>query len=797
MCGILGVVALVATYYFIRPTLPDVDQLKDVQLQVPLRIYTADGRLMEVFGEKRRTPYDLEEIPACLRHAFLAGEDARFYEHPGFDYQGIARAVWHLVKTGGDRGIGGSTITQQLARDFGFVSRKKLFTRKLKEIFLALKIETELSKDEIFELYLNKIYLGNRAYGIGAASHAYYGKRPDELSVAECAMIAALPKAPSRINPINNPPRALERRNYVLGRMRDLDYIDEPTFREAVDARDFAFPHEPEVEVEAPYAAELARQAVIEMLGDDAYTGGYEVYTTFESRLQLAAAQAVREGLAAYDRRHGYRGPAGRHELPASGSTADFDAILDGYEVMGNMEPALVIEADEVLALAYLPDGQTITLDLEAVKWARPHVDVNRVGARPEAVTDVIAVGDVIRVARGADGSWGMTQVPEVEGALVSIAPADGAMLAIVGGFDFGKSKFNRAVQARRQPGSSFKAFVYAAALTEGFSPATLVNDAPVVFESDALEGIWRPENYSQQFYGPTRLREGMVNSRNLVSIRVLQSVGIETVWSYVRRFGFEPDEIPRDLSMALGSGGVYPLTMARAYAMLGNGGFAVEPYLVRRVVDGSGRPVYEADPLVACPTCDLEVNENSLASIDPLAGDENLPVTEEGAPPDRAAPRVMDAATHYMITSMLRDVVRRGTGRKALELGRSDLAGKTGTTNEQRDAWFSGFNDAVATTAWVGFDVPSTLGRGEVGGRAALPIWIDYMREALDGVPETPLEPPEDIVFARIDPETGQLAAAGDPNSIVEVFRRGELPEAATVASDGEEEEANPYDIF
>ncbi|MDX1570864.1 MAG: PBP1A family penicillin-binding protein, partial [Xanthomonadales bacterium] len=722
-CALLGGMTVAVTYLVIRPSLPDMEMLRDVRLQVPLRIYSRDGKLMQVFGEKHRNPLSLEEIPACIKNAFLAGEDARFYEHPGVDYQGILRAVWHLVKTGGDKGPGGSTITQQLARDFGFVSRRKLYTRKIKEIFLALKMEAELSKDEIFELYLNKIYLGNRAYGVAAAAHAYYGKRVDELEVPECAMIASLPKAPSRINPINNPPRAIERRNYVIGRMAELGYITRAQADQALVAEDYAFPHEPSVEVEAPYAAEIARARAVELLGEDAYTGGFQVHTTFDSRLQRTATDAVRSGLVAYDRRHGYRGPIGHFDLEPGDTPADWSALLDQYQTLGGMRPALIVELDEDLALAYLDDGQTITLDFEAVSWARPFESTDRVGPRPETVGDVVSVGDVVRVSRGASGAWELAQVPEVEGALISMRPENGAVLAVVGGFDFSKSKFNRATQARRQPGSSFKPFVYSAALTHGFTPATLVNDAPVVFESEALERVWRPENYSQQFYGPTRLREGMVNSRNLVSIRVLRDVGVDYVWEYVTRFGFDPEELPRDLSMALGSGAVYPITMARAYSILANGGYFIEPYFIERIVNGSGETIYRADPMIACKTCeDQAESEPQPMPVSDPAGQETLQLSAVPEEPEiNAAPRIMDEATNFMINSLLQDVVRRGTGKRALELGRGDLAGKTGTTNDQRDAWFSGFNGAVATSAWVGFDTPRPLGRGEVGGRAAL----------------------------------------------------------------------------
>lgn len=785
--GMAGLAIVVVSYVLIAPTLPDVESLKDVQLQVPLRIYTREGELMQVYGEKRRRPVALEAMPDCVKNAFLAAEDARFYEHPGVDYQGILRAVWHLVRTGGERGPGGSTITQQLARDFGFVSRRKLFTRKLKEIFLALKIERELTKDEIFELYLNKIYLGNRAYGVAAAAQGYYGKSLDELELPQCAMLASLPKAPSRINPINNPPRALERRNYALRRMMELNFIDQPEYESALAAEDFAFPHEPEVEVSAHYAAEAVRGEVVEMLGEDAYTGGYRVFTTISGHLQATANRAVRRGLMEYDQRHGYRGPEDHFPLQEDTTPEQWDQILDRFIPFGALEPALIIEADEGFALAYLADGQTIELGIDVMEWARRYESTNRRGPKPEVVTDVVTVGDVVRVGRGEDGQWSLSQLPEVEGALVSLKPDDGSVLAMVGGFDYFHSKFNRAMQAKRQPGSSFKPFVYAAALSDNFTTATLVNDAPVVFSDAGLEKAWRPENYEQQFFGPTRLREGMVHSRNLISIRVLRSTGIEYVWDYVQKFGFSGDEIPRDLSMALGSGAVYPVTMARAYSTIANGGYLIDPHLIERIEDGQGNVVFEANPPVACRDCETSQTEASII--------------DDAAPPslpENRAPRVMDPATNYLIRSLLSDVIKRGTGKKALELGRGDLGGKTGTTNEQRDAWFSGFNHAVVTTTWVGFDTPEPLGRGEVGGRAALPVWIEYMRDALAGVPEQAVEPPEDVVFARIDPETGHLATSNTPGSILEVFRADRLPRAGdTNENTDEAEDDDPYDIF
>jgi len=800
--GLVGVfVALITagvSYMLIWPSLPDVEQLKDVQLQVPLRVYSRDGELMAVFGEKRRSPTRIDQMPEQLKQAFIAGEDARFYEHPGFDYQGILRAVWNVVKTGGDRGIGGSTITQQLARDFGFVSRKKLYTRKLKEIFLALKIEQELGKDEILELYLNKIYLGERAYGVAAAAQAYYGKNLEQLSLSECATLASLPKAPSRINPIKNPQRSLERRNYVLGRMNELGYVNDADYQAALSAEDFAFCHEPTVELSAPYAAEMVRNTVTEMLGEDAYNGGYEVYTTFDSRLQQTASQSVRKGLVAYDQRHGYRGPESQFELKEGGTPEDWQALLERFEPVAGLFPALIVEVEEDWALAYLNDGQTITLDFDGASWARPYVSLNSIGPRPETLGDIVQPGDVVRVTRNFEGNWQLTQIPEVQGALVSMDVSSGAIRAITGGFDFQRSKFNRAIQAKRQPGSSFKPFMYAAAFNNGFTPATLINDAPVVFDDPALERVWRPQNYSEEFFGPTRLRDGVINSRNLVSIRVLREMGVKTAWDFIQRFGFNSNDIPQDLTMALGSGSVEPVTMARAYAVIANGGFLIEPHFIEKIVDGQGQTVFEAQIPIACAECTYpqqpeDLNFNQL--------NDNSYGLNNTAESNLIAPKVLDDETRFIVTHILQDVIKFGTGKKALELKRSDLAGKTGTTNEQRDAWFSGFNHRVVTSAWVGFDDFTPLGRGEVGGRAALPIWIDYMREALVNVPEQSLEPPPGIVFARVDRDSGLLTTPGNPNSIIEVFRRGSLPQHEIDGVDTninpDEESVDPYEIF
>lgn len=805
--ALLGLVTLSVVYALLVPSLPSVEVLQDVQLQVPLRVYTRDGRPVAVFGEQRRIPVSMDEIPEQLRHAFLAAEDDRFYQHPGVDWRGILRAAWYLALTG-EKGQGGSTITMQLARNF-FLEHERTYVYKLKQILLALKIEREFPKQRIFELYLNKIYLGHRAYGVAAAAQVYYGKSLFDLTLAETAMIASLPKAPSSINPITSPDRAVERRNYVLSRMRELNFISEAAYREALATPDHASPHGTVSEVEAPYLAEMARQEAVDRYGDQAYTGGYEIYTTVDSRLQTAANKALRDAVDAYDHRHGYRGPEARVDLPATPAPEEVAQALQNYRPIAGMQPGLVLDAGKDSAEVALPDGRHISLDLAAVAWARPYLNVDAVGKKPEAVSDALSPGDIIRVRPGKrNGDWQLAQLPDVQGALVAVDPFDGAVRALAGGYDYDLSKFNRVTQARRQPGSSFKPFIYSAALDKGFTAATLVNDAPVVFDDPSLERTWRPENFSQQFFGPTRLREALVHSRNLVSIRVLNSIGIDYAIHYLPRFGFDPDRLPHGLSLALGTAVESPLEMARGFATFANGGFRVNPYYIERIVSAGDDFGYEAYPAVACLECDTPVNP-AVAQSDtggpPLVGTDGADPGELSMPPDHEgaegltlAPRVIDPANAYIIDSMMEDVIRRGTGRKAKVLGRNDLSGKTGTTNDQVDAWFSGFQHSIVTTAWVGFDQPKPLGRREVGAIAALPMWIDFMRVALEGQPARDLPMPPGVVTVRIDPETGKRAQAGDPDAILELFREGHVPPLSDKQTDKEDQDqSNPYDVY
>ena len=787
--GLIGAGSLYGIYLYLEPKLPSIETLKDVQLQVPLRIYSSDSLLIAEYGEKRREPLAYDEIPEQMIQAFLAAEDDRFFEHPGVDYQGILRAAAQLLLTG-ERRQGGSTITMQVARNF-FLSSERTYTRKLNEIFLALKIERFLTKQEILELYLNKIYLGQRAYGVGAAALVYYGRPVDKLKLPEIAMIAGLPKAPSKINPISNPERALNRRNYVLRRMYELEMIDQTGYEAAKAEAISAELHTAPSEVEAPYVAEMARAEAVRRFGLEAYTEGYTVFTTIESHLQEAANRALRKAIQAYDQRHGYRGVSGHLALDEETDEQQMLDFLQQQPQAADLARALVISTTEQSAEVYTESGERITLDWPALEWASPYIDHDRKGESPKAASDIFQPGDQIYLyleqPDEGEAYWRLSQIPDVAGALVSIAPDNGAIKSLVGGYDFYQSKFNRVIQAKRQPGSGFKAFIYSAALEAGFTPASLINDAPVVFEDDTLEAVWRPENYSGKFYGPTRLRYALTHSRNLVSIRLLRKMGINFAIQYASRFGFDTGDLPRDLSLALGSGAVSPLQMGTGYSVFANGGYYVSPFIIDAIRDNHGELLYQANPVQVCDEAQLalaeaqqqQADEQPVAHTDVQtetpADTDALPL--KTPPPLRCAKRAISEQNEYLMHSMLRDVIQLGTARKARELGRSDIAGKTGTTNDQRDAWFNGFNHHMVTIAWLGFDDVEPLGRGEVGGRAALPAWIDYMKVALNGIEEKVPDLPPDMVTMRIDVDTGEPVGAGSGNAIFEVFEAKNAP--------------------
>ncbi len=753
-----------AVYLYISPNLPSIQSLKDIRYQVPLRVYSADNKLMSEFGEKRRMPLRYQQIPKEMVQAILGAEDDRFFEHPGVDYQGLLRAV-KVMATTGKKAQGGSTITMQVARNF-FLSREKTFLRKFSEIFLALQIEQELDKEDILALYLNKIYLGNRAYGIGAAAWVYYGRDISKLTIAELAMIAGLPKAPSRYNPIVNPKRALLRRDYVLRRMHELNYINESTFNTEI-ARPVTAKIRPQnIELEAPYAAEMVRKEMIDRYGKEAYTGGYKVYTQINSRLQKKANDAVRYNLLAYEERHGYRGAEKHLDILRYSTPQEWNVELKKIKNHPLLKAGIVIEVNEKSIVTYLKGGERITVDWRGLKWAAPYINGNIVGKKPKNAHQILSKGDVVRIYAAGNGRWSLGQVPTVSGALVSLNVKNGGIVSIVGGYDFYRSKFNRATQAKRQPGSNFKPFIYSAALEKGYTAATLINDAPVVFNDSGLEEAWRPENYSGKIFGPTRFRQALIKSRNLVSIRILRSIGVKYAIDYVKRFGFNPSELPHDLSLALGSASMTPLEVARAYSSLANGGYLIEPHMIDRILDVNGDVLFQANPPTVCPECE----EPRIAD----AFNDNLP-------PINVADRIASAENIYIMTTILRDIITRGTGRRAKVLKRSDLAGKTGTTNDQRDAWFSGYNADIATTAWVGFDDSTPLGDKETGARAALPMWIRYMREALRDLPEKPLVRPAGIVTVRIDPKSGLLAGSNSPKAIFESFRVNNVPKQMT----------------
>ncbi len=765
-----GLVVLVAAYFYIAPQLPPINRLKDVQLQVPLRIFSSDGELMAEFGEQRRKPIGYAALPQVMIDAILATEDDRFFQHPGVDYHGLLRAVVELIRTGQKR-QGGSTITMQVARNF-FLSSEKTYLRKLTEIFLALKIERYLSKQEILELYLNKIYFGQRAYGVGAAAEVYYGLPIGELSLAQVATIAGLPKAPSTNNPIRNSERALQRRDYTLGRMYVLGMIDSEQYQQAMEEVDNARLHTATIGVKAAYVAEMVRAYMVEHYGDDVYTAGYHVTTTIDTQRQQAANAAVHKALLAYDRRHGYRGAEGHVELPEDAGEDEYRATLEGSRSVGGLNVALVTAVAEQSVRVYIARHGPADISWEGLSWAKKYINNNRTGSQPKRADEILAPGDLIRVEVLPEVGWALAQIPQVSGALVSLLPESGALQALVGGFDFYNSKFNRATQAERQPGSSFKPFVYSAALAKGYTLASVFNDAPVVFDDPSLETTWRPENYSGKFYGPTRMREALTRSRNLVSIRLLQAIGPRFAANYALRFGFRPEQIPKDLSLALGSGSATPLEMARSYSVLANGGFYIEPYFIEEIRDSHGEVLMQANPAIACINCEQPEAPDEVSMPDEVS------VPDDVEPTPNYAKQIVDYDNMYLMNAMMKDVIKRGTGRRAMALGREDLAGKTGTTNDQRDAWFCGFNAQLVTTVWVGFDRVQPLGNSETGSRAALPMWVDYMGQALKGTPESSLPPPPGLVTVRIDKKTGLRLPSGQAGGLFEVFRPEHVPE-------------------
>lgn len=773
ICVFGSILGIVGSREFLDPDLPNVAALRDVRLQVPLRIYSRDGRLLGQFGEQRRIPLDLEAIPPLLIQALLAAEDDRFFQHNGVDYPGLLRATLrHLLS--GRKSEGGSTITMQLTRSV-FLSPEKSYRRKLLEIFLTLRIEQLFSKQEILTLYLNKSFLGQRAYGVGAAAEVYFGKTVEQLTVPEIALIAGTFRLPSRDNPVTNPEFAKQRRSYVLRRMREKNYITQAQYETALASPVESQSHEPAKEIEASYLAEMVRVDLLNRIGPQVQTDGYRAITTIDSRLQHAAVDAVRAGLIEYDQRHGWRGPIARLALPPDATENNWAQMLDDYPSRGGLEPALVIELSEQGAIAYGREHGRVTIALNAMRWARPALADGNVGKAVEHASDVLHIGDVVYIAQDNSNTWHLLQAPEAQSAFVALDPQDGAISALVGGFDFYASNYNRAVQAKRQPGSSFKPLLYSAALEHGFTPATLVNDAPFFADDASIEGVWRPRNNSRTSFGPIRVREALYRSLNQVSARIMNAIGPAYVSQYVQRFGLTPEELPQNLSLALGTTQISPLRMAGAYAVFANGGYLIEPYFIDKVEDSTGAIVYSSKPKYACSGC---ARQNTLRTEEKNAADSAGNSTRILLPQDATATATITPQNAYLMTDIMMDVVKRGTATRALELKRNDIAGKTGTTTDGRDTWFCGFNADLVGVAWVGFDQERSLGPREEGGRTALPIWIKFMAEALSGRPEHRLSQPPGLVTMLVSKVTGKPARPGDPNAIQEIFFADHLPE-------------------
>jgi penicillin-binding protein 1A len=815
-CILLGAGSVYGLYKFIEPQLPDVATLKDVRLQIPMQVYTADGELIAQYGEKRRIPLTLDQIPPVMVKAFIATEDSRFYEHHGVDPVGIFRAA-SVALFSGHASQGASTITQQLARNF-FLSPEKTLIRKLKEVFLAIRIEQMMSKDEILELYLNKIYLGYRAYGVGAAAQVYFGKSVDQLTLSEIAVIAGLPKAPSTFNPLYSLDRATSRRNVVLARMMSEGYISQSQYdsarSEAIDANY----HAPEIAFSSPYLSEMVRQDMVSRYGEKAYEDGYRVYTTITRKTQEAAQKAVRDNVMDYDMRHGYRGPA--NVLWKLGESPwDSKKITDSLRALptyGPLLPAVVMQANAQEATAMLADGTSVSLRMDGVRWARPFRSDTAQGATPRRVTDAVQAGQQIWV-RQVNDAWWLAQVPDVNSALVSINPQNGAVIALVGGFDFNQSKFNRATQALRQVGSNIKPFLYTAAMDKGLTLASILNDVPISRWDAGAGSDWRPKNSPPEYAGPIRLRQGLGQSKNVVMVRAMRAMGVDYAAEYLQRFGFPAQNIVHTESLALGSASFTPLQVARGYAVMTNGGFLIDPWFISKIENDQGKVLFEAQPKVACAECDIPViyGETQKSNVLENSNVEDVSVSQEqqnltvpmpqleqanqalvaqtGAP--QYAPHVINTPLSFLIKSALNSNIFgepgwQGTGwRAGRDLKRNDIGGKTGTTNSSKDAWFSGYGPGVVTSVWIGFDdhrrdlgrttasgaIKDQISGYEGGAKSAQPAWDAFMKSVLDGVPEAPLTPPPGIVTVNIDRSTGQLANGG--NSRQEYFIEGTQP--------------------
>ncbi|BCU63492.1 penicillin-binding protein 1A [Acinetobacter bouvetii] len=737
-------------YLYIAPSLPEMSILKKAPLLKPLQVYSADNELIAEYGGKLSVPVEYNQIPPTFIHAFLAAEDSSFFEHSGISFKGIGRAVSESV-TGSDVQTGGSTITMQVAKNY-YLSPERTLKRKLTEIFLARKIEENLSKEEILTLYVNKIFLGKNAYGIAAAAKIYYNKNLDELTTAQMAMISGLPKAPSKYNPVANPKRALERRNWILGRMLQLGYINQPEYQKAIAEPISLDMPERGVSNRFPYVGEMVRSELVQTLGEQATDSGYKVYTTINSKRQAYAEEAVQNGLEDYDRRHGWRG-AEAHDKP-----------LSEFMAYANTFPAEVIKVGSSTFDALMQDGSTVTVPWSGMSWARPYRNANSVGNAPSNASQIVKVKDIIRLRPNQDKtSWSLVQIPKAQGQLIALNPNNGAIEAIAGGYNFYQSKFNRALQGWRQPGSTIKPFVYALALERGMTPYSMVNDSPITI------GKWTPKNSDGRYLGMIPLRRALYLSRNTVSVRLLQIVGIERTRQLFMDFGLQENQIPRNYTIALGTPQVLPVQMATGYATFANGGYRIQPHFIDRIEDAYGKVIYQSNPEYACIQC-INEKDQPLDANEPVTPDDEAfqvagaaqmqPENEIDTADYRQATRILKSSSAFDMANILRDVIQHGTGRAALKIGRNDIGGKTGTTNDAKDAWFAGFNSKLVAIAWVGFDQPATLGRREYGGVAALPVWTNFMANALKDTPES---------WVRLDknakaPINRNQAASNDP---------------------------------
>ena len=830
VCIILGVTTIFGFYLYVKPELPDVATLKNVELQTPMQVFSADGKLISQFGEQRRIPLTLDEIPPQMINAVLATEDSRYYDHPGIDPIGIARAAF-VVATSGSAKQGASTITQQLARNF-FLSNEKKIMRKIKEIFIAIHIEQLLTKDEILELYLNKIYLGYRAYGVGAAAQVYYGKEVSQLTLSEIAVIAGLPKAPSTMNPLYSVSRATARRNVVLGRMLAENHITQAEFDQARAEPVVARYHTAEIELSAPYFAEQARAWMINRYGEDAYTSGMRVFTTVDPKLQNAAQQAAIDNLLGYDQRHGFRGAVETLWKPeqAAWSNEQINDHLAKQPTYGQLIPAVVTQVEGKSATVQAKGGDQHTLEWDGMKWARKFITDNRQGPAPKTATDILAAGQQIWVQQ-RDENWVLSQVPDANTAFVAVSPQDGAVKAMVGGFNFVHSKFNRATQSIRQVGSAIKPFIYSAALDNGMTLASLVNDAPINRWDQSMGTAWRPKNSPPTYNGPTRLRIGLAQSKNVMAVRVLQNVGLDETIDFLTRFGFKKKDLPRAEPLALGAGSLTPLEVAQGFAVFANGGYYVEPYFIERVEDPYGNVVFQANPTVVCnDECQQQQGltaqqQPSNPILSDIAISEEELTDEQQPQGPHYAQQVITEQNAFLVREMLESNIWgggdwrhgtgwNGTGWRGQVLKRRDVGGKTGTTNDSKDAWYSGFAPGIVATAWVGFDDHSrNLGRtawnnnqdkdqisgAEAGAKTAQPAWIEFMKEALEDVPVQRKQLPEHIIQVRIDRDSGKLSSQNDYTSMFEYFEEGTEPteSVSDSASEGIFESDSSDELF